>query len=149
MDNQRKLVFLIINKSSSSHHFLRKSLHHFSTAPPRLARLTSKTCIQLLKNCKSMIELKQIQTQLFRICIHQKDDVLKKLMVVCADPSQGNLRYAQKIFDYIIETPSLFIYNVMIKAYVKTNCYKKAIFLFDELRFYGLWPDNFTYPFVC
>lgn len=69
-------------------------------------------------------------------------------MVFCTDPSHGNLHYAQRIFDHVIETPSLFVYNVMIKAYVKANWHKKAIFLFDELRFCGLWPDNYTYPFV-
>ncbi|KAL2500271.1 pentatricopeptide repeat-containing protein [Forsythia ovata] len=58
-----------------------------------------------------------------------------------------NLSQTERIFDHI-ENPTLFIYNVMIKAYVKKGSYKKAIFLFDELHVHGSWPDNYTYPFV-
>lgn len=139
------IIFLHIN--SSSRHFLEKSpLKLFSTSSI-LPRVSTKTCIYHLKNCKSMVELKQIQTQLFRICIHEKDDVLSKLVVACTDPKAGNLNYAEKLF-VTIKNPSLFVYNVMIKAYTKSGFCKKTLFLFDQLRVHGLWPDNFTYPFV-
>lgn len=68
-------------------------------------------------------------------------------MAFCTDPSLGNLRYSERIFNYI-ENPSLFIYNVMIKAFVKGGSFRKAIWIFHQLRVHGLWPDNFTYPFV-
>ncbi|KAA8523061.1 hypothetical protein F0562_009484 [Nyssa sinensis] len=68
-------------------------------------------------------------------------------MVFCTDPSLGNLYYAEKVFNYI-EDPCLLIYNVMIKAYAKSGSFRKAILLFNQLRLHGLWPDNFTYPFV-
>nr|XP_017217384.1 PREDICTED: pentatricopeptide repeat-containing protein At1g31430 [Daucus carota subsp. sativus] len=132
---------------SSSRHFLQKTSVRFFTTSSTLPRVSTKTCIYHLKNCKSMLELKQIKTQLFRICIHEKDDVLSKLMVACTDPKVGNLSYAEKIFCRI-KNPSLFVYNVMIKAYTKSGFYRKTLFLFDELRVLGLWPDNFTYPFV-
>ncbi|XP_074347745.1 pentatricopeptide repeat-containing protein At1g31430 [Apium graveolens] len=132
---------------SPSRHFLEKSSLKFFTTSSTLPRVSTKTCIHHLKNCKSMLQLKQIQTQLFRICIHEKDDVLSKLIVACTDPKVGNLNYTDKIF-YRIKNPSLFVYNVMIKAYTKSGFYKKTVFLFDELRVLGLWPDNFTYPFV-
>lgn len=40
------------------------------------------------------------------------------------------------------------MYNVMIKGYVKTGQFKKPLYLFNELKIHGLFPDNFTYPFV-
>ncbi|KAK6159668.1 hypothetical protein DH2020_003049 [Rehmannia glutinosa] len=71
-------------------------------------------------------------------------DVLHKLMVFA---TEANLTHAEKIFARI-ERPTLFIYNVMIKANAKAGSFRKALFLFDELRMQGIWPDNYTYPFV-
>lgn len=109
--------------------------------------LTKKECIDLLKKCKCMNQLLQIQAQVFVLGLHQNMDTLHKLMAFTADPFHGNITHAQKIFDQI-ENPSLFTYNVMIKAYTKTNSFGKALSLFDKLRKSCLWPDNYTYPFV-
>lgn len=59
----------------------------------------------------------------------------------------ANMGYAEKIFDFI-QKPSLFTYNIMIKAFAKTGGFRRVIILFDQMREVGLWPDNFTYPYV-
>lgn len=79
--------------------------------------------------------------------LHQSRGTLHKLMAFCTDPCLGNLGYAEKIFGYIQE-PTLFVYNVMIKAYAKRGSFRRAVSLFERLREEGLWPDNFTYPYV-
>ncbi|KAF3438173.1 hypothetical protein FNV43_RR20930 [Rhamnella rubrinervis] len=56
------------------------------------------------------------------------------------------MHYAEKIFSYM-QAPSLFIYNIMIKAFAK-RVVSKSHFAFARLRKSGLWPDNYTYPFV-
>ncbi|CAK9135599.1 unnamed protein product [Ilex paraguariensis] len=112
-----------------------------------MARITKGTCMFHLKTCKSMKQLKQIQTQVFKIGLHKNKDAVNKLMAFCTDPSLGNLYYAEKLFHFL-EDPHLFVYNVMIKAYTKNGRFRRALLLFDELRYNGLWPDNFTYPFV-
>lgn len=94
-----------------------------------------------------MTQLKQIHCQMFVAGLQHSRDPLNKLMSFCADPSLGNMHYAEKIFSYM-QDPSLFIYNIMIKAFAKWGSFKKAIFLFARLREGGLWPDNYTYPFV-
>ncbi|KAE7998811.1 hypothetical protein FH972_003319 [Carpinus fangiana] len=110
--------------------------------------VTKKSCIrQWLRSCKSITQLKQIQTQMFGFGLHQNEDTLNKLMAFCTDASLGNLLYAEKIFNYIQE-PGVFIYNVLIKAFAKKGSFRKALWLFGQLRKDGLWPDNFTYPFV-
>ncbi|PSS01839.1 Pentatricopeptide repeat-containing protein [Actinidia chinensis var. chinensis] len=129
----------------SRHYFPNPS--YFSTTTTPITRLTKQECIHHLKTCKSMAEIKQIQTQIFRVGLHQNPDALNKLMVFCTNPSIGNLGYAERIFNFI-EDPSLFIYNVMIKAFAKHGSFRRAVSLFDELRVQGLWPDNYTYPFV-
>ncbi|KAF9685506.1 hypothetical protein SADUNF_Sadunf03G0061700 [Salix dunnii] len=94
-----------------------------------------------------MSQLKQIQAQIFRGGFHQSTDTLKKLVVFCVDPSNGNLVHAERVFNYI-QNPGLFVYNVMIKAFAKKGIFRKCLMLFNKLREDGLWPDNFTYPFV-
>lgn len=110
-------------------------------------KLNPQCCISLLRHCKTMNQLKQIQAQIFRGGLHQSTDTLKKLMVFCADPSNGNLGHAERIFNYI-QNPGLFVYNIMIKAFAKKGIFRKCLMLFNKLREDGLWPDNFTYPFV-
>ncbi|KAL5572748.1 hypothetical protein UlMin_022345 [Ulmus minor] len=109
--------------------------------------LTEQSCIRCLRSCKTLDQLKQIQTQIFFSGLHQSRGTLNKLMVFCTDPSLGNLHYAEKIFNFIQE-PCLFVYNVMIKAFAKKGSFRKAISMFERLRKGGLGPDNFTYPFV-
>ncbi|KAF5725806.1 hypothetical protein HS088_TW23G00535 [Tripterygium wilfordii] len=111
------------------------------------ARLDQKSCISLLKNCRSMAHLKQIHAQMFRVGIHQDPNAVKKLMTFCTEPSHGSLRYAEIVFD-CIQDPCLFIYNLMIKAVAKKGRFRNALSLFSKLRGDGLSPDNFTYPFV-
>ncbi|CAL1386229.1 unnamed protein product [Linum trigynum] len=96
-----------------------------------------------------MAHLKQVHCQMFRSRLHQDADALGKLMVFCTDPCYGNsnLNYAQRVFDFI-EKPCLFIYNLLIKVYAKKGSFRKCLLLFSRLRGDGLWPDNFTYPFV-
>ncbi|MBA0690274.1 hypothetical protein Goari_007962 [Gossypium aridum] len=94
-----------------------------------------------------MNHLKQIQAQTFLLGLHQDSHTLNKLIAFCTDPTLGTFRYAEKIFN-LVQYPSLFIYNVMIKTFVKKGSHKNAILVFGKLREQGLWPDNFTYPFV-
>ncbi|XP_031263387.1 pentatricopeptide repeat-containing protein At1g31430-like [Pistacia vera] len=122
-----------------------RQIHLFSSSLN--TTITKKSCIFLLKNCKSMTHLKQIQAQIFQVGLHQNTDTLNKLMVFCTDPSLGNLLYAEKIFN-CIECPSLFIYNLLIRAFAKKGSYRKSLLLFYNLREHGFSPDNFTYPFV-
>lgn len=106
------------------------------------------TCISFLKSCKSMWQLKQIQALIFSSGLQQDRDTLNKLMAVCMDSSFEDFNYALRIFNYT-QHPSLFLYNLMIRAFVKRGNFGRAISLFNQLRGNGVWPDNYTYPFVC
>ncbi|CAJ2665187.1 pentatricopeptide repeat-containing protein at1g31430-like protein [Trifolium pratense] len=101
------------------------------------------TCISLLKSCKSIRQLKQIQTLIFSTGLQQDRDTLNKLMAV----SIQDFHYALRIFNHT-QYPSLFIYNLIIKAFVKKASFTRGISVFNQLREDGLWPDNYTYPYV-
>ncbi|KAG5575355.1 hypothetical protein H5410_055489 [Solanum commersonii] len=108
--------------------------------------LDTKTCFELLKTCKSITKLKQIHAQVIILNFHKHIGILHKLLAFTTH-DDTDFNYAKKIFS-CCENRTLFMYNVMIKGYVKTGQFKKPLFLFDELRIHGLFPDNFTYPFV-
>ncbi|EEF33027.1 pentatricopeptide repeat-containing protein At1g31430 [Ricinus communis] len=129
----------------SRHGLSRRS--KFSTFTNPTTGLSQQSCISYLKSCKSMTHLKQIHAQIFRVGLHQDIVSLNKLMAFCTDPFNGNLNYAEKMFKYI-RYPCLLIYNLIIKAFAKKGNYKRTLVLFSKLREDGLWPDNFTYPFV-
>ncbi|KAK4438388.1 hypothetical protein Salat_0173100 [Sesamum alatum] len=95
-------------------HFLPR--FHSSTSVEEQPLLTKKTCIDLLKSCKWMPHFKQIQAQLFTHGHHQNIDVQHKVM---AFATAEDLAYAEKIFARV-ERPTLFIYNVMVKAHAKS-----------------------------
>ncbi|CAB4288547.1 unnamed protein product [Prunus armeniaca] len=94
-----------------------------------------------------MNQLKQIQSQMFLLGLHQDRFTLSKLMAFCTDPSLGNLNYGEEVFHYI-QNPCLFVYYRMIKAFAKRGSFRSALELFRRLREEGLWPDSFKYPFV-
>ncbi|PQQ20232.1 pentatricopeptide repeat-containing protein [Prunus yedoensis var. nudiflora] len=94
-----------------------------------------------------MNQLKQIQSQMFLLGLHQDRFTLSKLMAFCTEPSLGNMNYAEKVVHYI-QNPCLFVYIRMIKEFAKTGSFRSAFELFRRLREEGLWPDSCTYPFV-
>lgn len=47
-----------------------------------------------------------------------------------------------------VQTPSLIMYNKMLKSFAETKSFTKVLALFGELRGHGLYPDNFTLPVV-
>ncbi|PIA25551.1 hypothetical protein AQUCO_11100013v1 [Aquilegia coerulea] len=132
---------LVSNSFKLFYHFFTSSNGKITT------RLTKEECGQHLQSCKSIKQLKEIHTQIFKFGFHQNKDVLQKLMVFCTNPSTGNLYYAEKTFHYI-QNPSLFVYNLLIKEFTKKGVLRKVVLLFDRLREDGLFPDNYTYPFV-
>ncbi|GLU09786.1 hypothetical protein SLE2022_266270 [Rubroshorea leprosula] len=139
MPSPRQLRFF----HSVSRHYVPRCFSPHSTA----TTLTKHSWIFLLQNCKSVNHLEQIHAQIFSLGLQQDSAILNKLMAFCTDPSRGDLHYAEKIFNSI-QHPSLFVYNVMIKAFAKKGSFEKVILLFWNLREQGLQPDNFTYPFV-
>ncbi|MCL7032385.1 hypothetical protein MKW94_013527 [Papaver nudicaule] len=94
-----------------------------------------------------MKELRQIQSQVFRVGLSQNRDAVNKLLVFCTNPNSGNSNYAERVFNYT-EEPSLFLYNLMIRAFTKMGNLRRCVSLFVRLREDGLSPDSFTFPFV-
>ncbi|KAJ4828866.1 hypothetical protein Tsubulata_044581 [Turnera subulata] len=149
MLSPRSFPFRLISRHHSTSRPIKSTLNLAdSTATfrhrPKKFRIS---LLLLLERCKSMTHPKQIQAQMFLVGLHQNTDVLSKLTAFCTHPSNGDLVYAGRIFGWI-QNPGLFIYNLLIKAFAKNGSFMKCFSFFTKLRVDGLWPDNFTYPFV-
>ncbi|KAK8937431.1 Pentatricopeptide repeat-containing protein [Platanthera zijinensis] len=112
--------------------------------PPRLNK---KACIFLLQRCRSIKSLKQIQCLVLLSGLGQSRDVTDDLLVFLTEPISGDSRYASKVFDSL-RSPSLFAFNLMVKALSKKGSHGESISLYNRMRNDGVSPDMFTYPFV-
>ncbi|CAL9195944.1 pentatricopeptide repeat-containing protein At1g31430-like [Musa acuminata AAA Group] len=126
----------------------RHSLTSFTSTSTHTRRLTKKSCISLLQRCSSMKQLKQVHCQMLATSLHRSGDVVEDLLVFCTHPDSGDLSYAATVFETLEGDPSLFLYNLMIKAFTKKNRFDYALMLFYRMRNQDVSPDNFTYPLV-
>ncbi|XVF54729.1 hypothetical protein PTKIN_Ptkin05aG0204600 [Pterospermum kingtungense] len=101
--------------------------------------------LHILKKCTHLIQFKQVHAQIIKTPLHQSDTHLSKLIESLV--GSAYLPYARLVFDQITE-PSTFAFNTMIKGYGTNNLDHKGIDLYIRMRYQGLNPDNFTYPFL-
>ncbi|XP_058086107.1 pentatricopeptide repeat-containing protein At1g08070, chloroplastic-like [Magnolia sinica] len=101
-----------------------------------------------LESCKSMDELKQIHASVVKTRLLQTQLVLSKILSFCALSPSGNLDYARSVFTHI-ENPNLYLYNAIIRgvSHCKRNP-EDSILFYREMFDKGLFPDNFTLPFL-
>ena len=117
-------------------------------------RLKIRSVILLLiEECRNMVELKQIHTQIIKSPhIHQTDQplLLSRLLFFCAFSDSGSLRYATALFR-VLNNPNLFVYNIMIRAYASKSsnpCSFKSFLLYKQMLSEGISPNGLTFPFV-
>ncbi|XP_007038050.2 PREDICTED: pentatricopeptide repeat-containing protein At5g66520 [Theobroma cacao] len=101
--------------------------------------------LQILKKCTHLIQFKQVHAQIIKTTLPQADTHLSKLIQALV--GSAHLPYARLVLDQITE-PSTFAFNTMIKGYGTNNLGDKGIDLYIQMRYRGLNPDNFTYPFL-
>lgn len=94
-----------------------------------------------------MTELKQLHAQIIFHSLTNENLTLGKLICFCAVANTGDLRYAQLIFDRVIE-PNKFMYNSLIRGYSNSDDPVKSILLYQKMIGLGLSPNEFTLPFV-
>ncbi|PKA49544.1 Pentatricopeptide repeat-containing protein [Apostasia shenzhenica] len=116
-------------------------------AAAKPVRLTKKACVALLGRCQSIKIMKQIHCQVLLSGLNQSRDVVDDVLLFLTDRQSGDLQYASKVFDSLLN-PSLFAFNLMIRASSKIDNHKNALFLYNRMRETRVSPDNFTYPFV-
>lgn len=107
----------------------------------------SKRCLLLLEKCRNMKQLKQAHGQAITCGLGANSYALSRLLAFCSNPLHGSLSHGYKIFEHI-ENPTICICNTMIKALLLNNELEKAIEIYKSLLRNGMWPDNYTLPYM-
>ncbi|XP_021730163.1 pentatricopeptide repeat-containing protein At2g29760, chloroplastic-like [Chenopodium quinoa] len=130
----------MILQSRSSMQFIRPFSRQFST-------FTSITKSQELPRYSTSIDaIKELHGHLIRTQKHKDPDSIS-LVFRSYSLSSTTLHKAQIVFDQI-QRPPLLIWNHLIKGLSKSDDPIKAIYMYNDLRKYGLTGNNLTFIFV-
>ncbi|CAN4095322.1 unnamed protein product [Withania somnifera] len=101
----------------------------------------------ILDKCKSLTQLKQLQSHLITIGHGQTQLYAFKLVRFCTI-SLSYLNYGRLIFDYI-NVPNVYLYTTMITAYTSLPDHKSSLLLYREMVCSG-WskPNQFVFPII-
>lgn len=96
-----------------------------------------------------MTELKILHGLIVTIPTIKSIIPISKLIDFCVDSQFGDINYAHLVFRHI-DSPSVYIWNSIIRGYVNTNNDnpRMSLLLYRQMIQNGYSPDNFTFPFV-
>lgn len=101
--------------------------------------------LQDLPKCANLSLVKQLHAQIIRRNLHQDLHIAPKLISALSLCRQTNL--AVRVFNQIQE-PNVHLCNSLIRAHALNSQPYQAFFVFSEMQRFGLFADNFTYPFL-
>ncbi|CAH9116688.1 unnamed protein product [Cuscuta europaea] len=106
-------------------------------------------CMSLVKQCTNMLQFKVIHAIFITNGLHHNTYAVSKLLEFCALSGSGDLSYASQLFAQV-QSPNIFIYNTLIRAYSSSSKPHFAMHYFTTLLHDNetLLPDNYTFPFV-
>ncbi|KAJ4950262.1 hypothetical protein NE237_027094 [Protea cynaroides] len=105
--------------------------------------LEIKNC--LIQGCRDFKVLKHLHARLLRFGLDQHNYFLN--LFLRASMESRNPDHARLVFDQTRE-PNIFLWNSMIQGFVSNDCLGEAMEFYGLMRKEGLFPNNFTFPFV-
>ncbi|CAN1151999.1 Pentatricopeptide repeat-containing protein At2g02980, chloroplastic [Linum perenne] len=103
--------------------------------------------ISLLKKSSTIRDINQLHAQAIQSGHHQSLFLVGKIVMFSAVSEPGNMGYAASVFE-TITTPDGFLWNVMIRGFVKSGEPRSAFDYYRKMQAQGFKPDNFTFSFV-
>ncbi|KAJ7974354.1 putative Pentatricopeptide repeat-containing protein [Quillaja saponaria] len=98
-----------------------------------------------LHKCTNSNQVKQVHAQILKANLHQDLYVTPKLIAALSLCRQMVL--AVNVFKQVHE-PNVHLYNTLIRAHIQNSQPLQAFATFFEMQKSGVYPDNFTYPFL-
>ncbi|MCL7036432.1 hypothetical protein MKW94_015577 [Papaver nudicaule] len=131
--------------SPQAHHLL----HATSTTARYPIHHHHKHLLNLLKNCNSMTQLKQIHPQALRTTTPNHPDTLNLYSRIMHFSAFSDLHYSSRLLPQIHQ-PNSFIWNTLIRAYAWSAHLKDhSISMYQRMLIEGcVAPDKHTFPFV-
>ncbi|PIN17701.1 hypothetical protein CDL12_09632 [Handroanthus impetiginosus] len=119
--------------------------HKFVLSNPTLSLLETK--------CKSMIHLKQIQSQMIISGLALDGLAYSRLIAFCALSTMGDLNYSKRLL-FAMQNPNAFSWNIVIRAICEGQNPYEALLLYKQMLVFAsvsgvsLRPDNYTFPLL-
>ncbi|KAF4358613.1 hypothetical protein F8388_021121 [Cannabis sativa] len=107
----------------------------------------SQILIPLLDKCKSVAQLKQIQTLLLTHGLHQHHSLASRILSFLALSHLGNVDYSFRILSHL-SNPTTFHWNIVIRGYSKSPNPNRSVSAFVQMLRDAIKPDQFTYLFL-
>ncbi|KAG4926074.1 hypothetical protein JHK87_051614 [Glycine soja] len=89
--------------------------------------------------------LDQIHNRLVISGLQHNGFLMTKL--VNGSSNLGQICYARKLFDEFCY-PDVFMWNAIIRSYSRNNMYRDTVEMYRWMRWTGVHPDGFTFPYV-
>ncbi|WOH10031.1 hypothetical protein DCAR_0729492 [Daucus carota subsp. sativus] len=133
------------NRPLCFHH----KLHHFTTISRTHSFVspTHETLHCQLERCSSMTQLKLIHAQIILNGLSNQILTLSKLISFSAVSDDGDIVYAHKLFD-TMPGRNRHMYNSLIRGYSNSDNPAKAVLVYQQMNYFGIFPNEFTLPFV-
>ncbi|XP_061365972.1 pentatricopeptide repeat-containing protein At3g29230 [Gastrolobium bilobum] len=99
-----------------------------------------------LHRCNNLDLVKQSHAQILKAHLHQDLYVAPKL--IAAFSLCRHIAFAVSVFNQVTD-PNTHLYNSIIRAHAHNNSHPSHAFaIFFDMQRNGVYPDNFTYPFL-
>ncbi|KAL6502988.1 hypothetical protein OROHE_024156 [Orobanche hederae] len=117
--------------------------------------LSNPTLFLLETKCKSMIHLKQIQSQMFITGLSSDALAYSRLVAFSALSPMGDLNYSKRLLA-AMRNPTVFSWNIVIRAICEGGNPSEALILYKQMLGVNssfndgsrLRPDNYTFPLL-
>ncbi|KAM0065215.1 putative tetratricopeptide-like helical domain superfamily [Helianthus debilis subsp. tardiflorus] len=111
--------------------------------------ILSNPLLSTLEKCKSMDQMKQIQTQMIITGLIHDGFAASRLLAFSALSESRNLDYCKRMLNSL-RYPNVFSWNVTIRGCSESQKPEESLLLYVEMlrRSKPVRPDNYTYPFL-
>ncbi|XP_060175824.1 pentatricopeptide repeat-containing protein At1g74630 isoform X2 [Lycium barbarum] len=103
-------------------------------------------CLSLLSNCKTLLNLKQIHSLVYKSGLETNPFIAGKLILVSAVQIPDSINYARRLLIHN-PNPDVFMYNTLIRGESESPKNSVNAFVY-MLRQSNYPPDTFTFAFV-
>ncbi|XP_039062458.1 pentatricopeptide repeat-containing protein At5g66520-like [Hibiscus syriacus] len=107
----------------------------------------SQRCLSLLEQCRTMSQVKQLQSHLIVSAALSDPFAAGKIISFFAVSSNADVSHAYKLF-FSLQHRTTFIWNTIIRVFVEKNENATALSVYKNMLQSGFLPNNYTFSFV-
>ncbi|KAE8684258.1 Pentatricopeptide repeat-containing protein [Hibiscus syriacus] len=108
----------------------------------RASLAVERRILHLLHGRKTRNNLREIHAHFIRQCLHQSNQIISHFVSVCGHLNK--MDYANLVF-LQTKTPSILLFNSMVKGYSLNGPFEEAITLFSLMKTHWIFPDEYTF----